>query len=103
MDGQLSLFDLAEEESQMQPISSSEAREFLLPRHYSGRTPSISKAFGIFKGGYWKQYALSENQHLISYAREYAEKNGLKMCMNLTDYAERKIIPNHYQNSFLGV
>ena len=28
------------------PISSQEAKDFLLPRHYSGRVPSISKAFG---------------------------------------------------------
>ena len=26
------------------------AQDFLLPRHYSGRTPSISKAFGWYIG-----------------------------------------------------
>ena len=31
-------------------ISASEAIRFLRPRHYSGRTPSISKAFGWYKG-----------------------------------------------------
>ena len=31
-------------------IPSYVAREFLLPRHYSGRTPSISKAFGWYDG-----------------------------------------------------
>lgn len=29
-------------------ISYSEAKDFLLPRHYSGRIPSISYAFGYF-------------------------------------------------------
>lgn len=32
-------------------ISSNEAKEFLLPRHYSGRTPPITKAFGWFTNG----------------------------------------------------
>ena len=32
-------------------ITSKEAIEFLLPRHYSGRKPSISKAFGWFING----------------------------------------------------
>jgi len=32
-------------------ISHDEAVGFLLPRHYSGRTPSISKAFGWFANG----------------------------------------------------
>lgn len=32
-------------------ITSKEATDFLLPRHYSGRKPSISKAFGCFDGG----------------------------------------------------
>jgi hypothetical protein len=31
-------------------ISASEAIRFLRPRHYSGRTPSISKAFGWYRG-----------------------------------------------------
>ena len=39
------------------PISSQEAKDFLLPRHYSGRVPSISKAFGWrerrIKGSYY--------------------------------------------------
>lgn len=32
-------------------ISSQEAIEFLLPKHYSGRKPQISKAFGSYDGG----------------------------------------------------
>lgn len=32
-------------------ISSKEAREFLLPKHYSGRTPSISFAYGYYYDG----------------------------------------------------
>ena len=32
-------------------ISSEQAINFLLPRHYSGRVPSISEAYGLFEGG----------------------------------------------------
>lgn len=32
-------------------IDSKLAKEFLLPKHYSGRIPTISKAFGWFEGG----------------------------------------------------
>lgn len=32
-------------------ISAKEATEFLLPRHYSGRKPQISRAFGLFVDG----------------------------------------------------
>lgn len=32
-------------------ISSQEAIDFLLPKHYSGRKPNISKAFGSYDGG----------------------------------------------------
>ena len=35
-------------------ITSKEAKEFLLPRHYSGRVPSISRAFGWFFQGKMK-------------------------------------------------
>lgn len=35
---------------QMKEIPSKDAITFLLPKHYSGRTPSISKAFGWFDG-----------------------------------------------------
>ena len=30
------------------PITAQVAKDFLLPRHYSGRVPSISKAFGWY-------------------------------------------------------
>lgn len=31
-------------------IATKDAAAFLLPRHYSGRTPTISKAYGVFDG-----------------------------------------------------
>lgn len=34
---------------EFKPISYKEAVEFLLPKHYSGRTPSISYSFGYFE------------------------------------------------------
>ncbi len=34
-----------------QKITYKEAKDFLLPRHYSGRTPSISFAFGYYQQG----------------------------------------------------
>lgn len=31
-------------------ISYTEAINFLLPKHYSGRKPVVQKAFGVFEG-----------------------------------------------------
>lgn len=39
------------------PISSQEAKDFLLPRHYSGRVPNISKAFG------WRERRIKSCYH----------------------------------------
>lgn len=36
---------------EMRPINTIEATDFLLPKHYSGRIPQISKAFGWYKDG----------------------------------------------------
>lgn len=41
---------LSPQDDRMVEISQAEAVAFLLPRHYSGRKPSISKAFGWYKG-----------------------------------------------------
>lgn len=32
-------------------IDAKEAIDFLLPRHYSGRAPIVSFAFGVYEGG----------------------------------------------------
>ena len=36
---------------EIQTIDAKTASAFLLPKHYSGRKPQISKAFGLFSGG----------------------------------------------------
>lgn len=41
-------------EGEIRRIGSREATEFILPRHYAGRIPSISYAFGWYVGGWLK-------------------------------------------------
>lgn len=45
------------------PISYQEAKDFLLPRHYSGRVPSISKAFG------WRERERDELKAVITFGK----------------------------------
>ena len=40
-----------EDKMNYKEISSQEAIDFLLPKHYSGRKPNISKAFGLYDRG----------------------------------------------------
>lgn len=59
------------------------AVNFLLPKHYSGRKPVISKAFGWYLGG----GNLKPSAHLVNqlrqlYAKAFVEKNTHIMCMN---------------------
>lgn len=60
LSSQISMFGYAEKEpchrmiGEVLEITPDVAAAFLLPRHYSGRTPSISKAFGWFVKGEMK-------------------------------------------------
>ena len=36
--------------AEIKTIAYDTAKDFLLPRHYSGRTPSISHAYGCYNG-----------------------------------------------------
>lgn len=58
------------------------AVNFLLPKHYSGRKPVISRAFGWYLGGNLKPSAHLVNQLHQLYAKAFVEKITLIMCMN---------------------
>lgn len=52
------------------------AVDFLLPRHYAGRIPTISKAFGWFVGGAdWLRFAHLVSPHLHFFVAVFVENS----------------------------
>ena len=67
----------------IEEIDYKSAVNFLLPRHYAGRIPTISKAFGWFEGGAdWLLFVLLVSQLLHFFVVVFAVNSTRNLFMS---------------------
>lgn len=85
-------------------IDTETAMRFILPRHYSGRKPSVSKAYGWYDG---QNYTDEHLMAAITFGKPASPNICVGICgggvknlsMNLTAFADVKNGKNRYLNS----
>ena len=68
--------------TEIKTIAYDTAKDFLLPRHYSGRIPSISYAYGCYNDGNLVGVLTVGNLLVILYVKVFVVSNIVRTSMN---------------------